>query len=93
MSEEEKRLKLEKMRENAEWRNDVRNKNVSKYKHDDRKEEEEEKRDAGSRSAASNEIFGSMMRDGNSSIEDRIKRNVKNIQRKESSFESNFARR
>ena len=28
------------MEENAKWRNDVRNKNVSKYKQDDKKEEE-----------------------------------------------------
>lgn len=91
MSEEEKRLKLEKMSENAKWRDGVRNKNVSKCKHDDRKEEEEER--GGSRSAASSEIFNSMMRDGNSSIEDRIKRNVKNIQKKDSSYDSNFARR
>jgi hypothetical protein len=55
MSEEERRLKLEKMSENAKWRDGVRNKNVSKYKHDDRKEEEEER--GGSRSAASSEIF------------------------------------
>ena len=55
MSDEEKRLKLEKMSENAKWRDGVRNKNVSKHKHDNRKEEEEER--GGSRSAASSEIF------------------------------------
>ena len=33
------------------------------------------------------------MRDAYSSTEDRIKRNVKNIQRKESSYDTNFAKR
>lgn len=41
MSDEEKRRKLEQMSDNAKWRNDTRNKNVSKYKHDDKKEDEE----------------------------------------------------
>ena len=38
-------------------------------------------------------IFSNMMRDAYSSTEDRIKRNIKNVQRNQSSFEKNFARK
>ena len=34
-----------------------------------------------------------MMRDAYSSAEDRIKRNIKNIQKNQSSFDKNFARK
>jgi len=39
LTEEEKQKRLAEMQDNAKWRNDIRNKNVSKYKQDDKKEE------------------------------------------------------
>ena len=41
LSEEEKKLKLQQMSENAKWRNDIRDKNIKKYKQDDKKEDDE----------------------------------------------------
>jgi hypothetical protein len=40
LSEEEKQRRLAEMQANASWRNDVRAKNVSKYKSDEKKDEE-----------------------------------------------------
>jgi hypothetical protein len=40
LTEEEKQTRLAEMQDNAKWRNDIRNKNVSKYKQDDKKEDE-----------------------------------------------------
>lgn len=41
MSEEERQKRLQEMSENAKWRNENRDKNVTKYKSENKKEEEE----------------------------------------------------
>lgn len=89
MSEEERQRKLREMTENAKWRNETRDKNIKKYKKDDLKDDEETKNIKGEPT----EMFHSMMRDAYVSAEDRIKRNMRNIQRNTSEYEKNFARK
>lgn len=90
LSDAEKALKLQQMTENAKWRNEIRNKNVKKYRDDDKKEELD---DRNKNDPEASEVFNSMMRGAYSSAEDRIKRNVKNIQRNENAYDRNFARK
>lgn len=94
LTDEEKQRRLLEMQENAKWRNDVRSNNIKKYRTDAKHEEklEEENKDKKSQTEASS-YFNNMMRDAYSSTEDRIKRNIKNVQRNQSSFEKNFARK
>jgi hypothetical protein len=47
LSDEEKRRRLAEMEDNAKWRSDVRNKNVTKYKDDERREDEMQERNKG----------------------------------------------
>jgi len=89
MSEDERQKRLQEMSDNAKWRNENRDKNVTKYKNEKKKEEEEVSIKIGEPT----DMFSSMMRDAYVSTEDRIRRNVKNIQRNESAFEKNFARK
>jgi len=94
LSEEEKQKRLQEMQENAKWRNEVRTTNVKKYKYEAKYEEklEEASNTKGSQAEASR-YFNNMMKDAYTSAEDRIKRNIKNVQRNQSAFEKNFARK
>lgn len=94
LSDEERKRRLEEMQQNAQWRNEVRNQNVNKYKMDTKREEEMDARNnSRSNQQEASKNFNNMMRDAYVSAEDRIKRNVKNIQRNESAFDKNFVRR
>ncbi|CAF0960836.1 unnamed protein product [Brachionus calyciflorus] len=88
LTDEEKQRKLREMEENAKWRDEVRNKNIKNYKFDEKKEEELQSKDKSARmQAEAASLFNSMMTEAYSSKEDRIKRNVKNLQKKSSALD------
>jgi hypothetical protein len=47
LSEEEKRKRLAEMEQNAKWRSDTRDKNVSKYRDEEKREDEMQKLNKG----------------------------------------------
>jgi hypothetical protein len=94
LSEEEKQKRLAEMQDNAKWREDVRNKNLKTYKREDRHDEDlQESNNSKHYQKEATHNFNNLMRDAYSSTEDRIKRNIKNIQRNSSALDSNFARK
>jgi hypothetical protein len=92
LSEEEMAIKRQEMMENAQWRDEQRDKNVKQYNRDEAKEEDElRKRQSQTSSSFVNSL---MIKHANqSSVEERIKRNVYNIQRTNADLDKNFAKR
>lgn len=87
ISEAEKQKRLEEMMENAKWRDEVRIKNVDRYK----KEEAAESKDK----EYNEDFLRKQMAIATSvgTVESRIKSNINNIQRSKFSMNENFARR
>lgn len=94
LTDEEKRRRLAEMQDNAKWHENARTKNIKHYKNEDELEKKlhVESTTEKSKSQASH-LFNNMMHDAYGSAEDRIKRNRKNLQRNEASFEKNFTKR
>jgi len=94
LTEEEKQQRLAEMQDNAKWRENVRSNNMNNYKNEDKYEKKlhDESTSENSQVQASR-LFNNMMHDAYASKEDRIKRNIKNLQRNEASFEKNFTKR
>lgn len=87
LSEEEKQKRLEEMMGNAKWRDELRVKNVARYK----KEEAAENKDT----EYNEDFLRKQMAIATSvgTVESRIKSNINNIQRSKFSMNENFARR
>lgn len=92
LSEEEMAIKRQEMMENAQWRDEQRDKNVKQYNRDEAKEEDELRK---RQSQTSSSFVNSLMikHASQSSVEERIKRNVYNIQRTNADLDKNFAKR
>ncbi|XP_063236924.1 pre-mRNA-splicing factor CWC25 homolog [Bacillus rossius redtenbacheri] len=89
LSEAEMESRRREMVDNAKWREAVREKNVAKYRAEDRRERLQQGRNYDADFSRKQLSYAA----SKSSIESRIKSKVNNIQRSERSMHENFARR
>ncbi|CAD5111245.1 DgyrCDS573 [Dimorphilus gyrociliatus] len=89
LTEEEKERKRQDMMKNAKWREEERNESIKRHKEQEKKEEERlnERR--------KNLYLSHMMADhaNSSTVEDRLRRNRHNLQKRSGDFDSKFAKR
>lgn len=91
LTDEEKKQKLERMMENAQWREEQRTKNVKHYEDEDRKEVESLLKHGDKGANFLNPMMSSHA--DKSSLEDRIKRNKFNIQRTRADLDKDFLKK
>lgn len=91
LTDDEKKKKLERMMENAQWREEQRTKNVKHYDDEDRKEAESLLRHGDKGANFLNPMMSSHA--DKSSLEDRIKRNKFNIQRTRADLDKDFLKK
>nr|CAD7593050.1 unnamed protein product [Timema genevievae] len=89
LSEEDLERKRLEMMDNAKWREAVREKNIAKYKAEDRKEKKDNRKTFDKDFLRKQLSYAA----SKSSVEGRIKANINNIQRSGRSMGENFARR
>lgn len=89
LTDEEKQRKLKEMQRNAEWRDEVREKKVSKYYEDEKRSSAQEAQREFDRNFLTNELTKAARSE---TVESRIKSNRNNIQRN-SAMDYNFAKR
>lgn len=94
LTDQEKQERLDEMQQNAAWRAKQRETTLFKHRRDQKLAAEDDYRnnDTDNQQKASN-MFNNIMRDAYCSTEDRIKRNIKNVQRSESSNDKKFTER
>lgn len=90
LTEEEKEAKRREMMENAVWRDREREKNVRRYREDDRAARARDDSREFDRNFINKELHKAVSRE---TVESRIKSNLNNIQRSSHSMNANFARR
>ncbi|PIK39343.1 putative pre-mRNA-splicing factor CWC25-like isoform X1 [Apostichopus japonicus] len=88
LSEAELEQRRKEMMNNAVWRDEQRKSRVEQYKIEAAKEDEMERKK--SRKA---DFFNPLKVSSQSTVEDRIKRNIHNIQRTKADLDKNFAKR
>lgn len=87
LTEEEQEQRRREMMQNAEWRDEERERNVKRYREEDSKETKNQEYDT-------NFIKRELLKSANNStVESRIKSNVYNIQRSGKDMSTNFSRR
>lgn len=91
LSEEEKAKRLAEMQSNAEWRDDERRRNVSKYREEEKREKAERSKETFDRDYINKELHKAMV--NQNSVESRLRANKNNIQRSSGAMDSNFAKR
>ncbi|XP_059618573.1 pre-mRNA-splicing factor CWC25 homolog [Phlebotomus argentipes] len=90
LTEAEKEAKRREMMDNAVWRDRERERNVRRYREDDRVQKAREEGREFDRNFINKELHKAVSRE---TVESRIKSNVNNIQRSSHSMNANFARR
>uniref|UniRef100_A0A1B0CUI4 Putative pre-mrna-splicing factor cwc25 n=1 Tax=Lutzomyia longipalpis TaxID=7200 RepID=A0A1B0CUI4_LUTLO len=90
LTEEEREVKRREMMENAVWRDKERERNVRRYREDDRKQRARDDSREFDKNFINKEIHKAVSKE---TVESRIKSNVNNIQRSSHSMNDHFARR
>lgn len=87
LTAEEREEKLREMMDNAKWREEMRTKNVQRYKQEDVREADRLKAHRGDPDFISSMVVDHV---SSSTVEDRLKRNKYNIQRTRAALDKNF---